>query len=318
MNKLETIELQVDQGIPLIADKEFSLAIGFFDGLHKGHQTVIQRAIDTSKKLDLEPAVMTFNPHPSHLFSNENGKIGYITPLEEKQRILSSMGIDTLFIVTFDQNLANLTPEEFVVQVLKKLNVRHVTAGFDFTFGAKGKGNMEQMTSLSNGVFGTTSVEKVSEGDEKISSTRIRKLLAEGDVAKTASLLGRPFRSIGTVVDGDKRGRQLGFPTANIIPSDEVIVPQNGVYAVRFTVDGNRYDGVCNIGVKPTFDHPDEARKTIEVNVFDFDEDLYGKQAFVDWIDHIRTEQKFDSIDDLVNQIAEDKETAKKILSKKD
>ncbi|MBD7907085.1 bifunctional riboflavin kinase/FAD synthetase [Sporosarcina gallistercoris] len=314
---LETIELQIDLGVPQISDKEFSLAIGFFDGLHKGHQTVIQRAIDTSKKLGIAPAVMTFNPHPSHLFASGNGKIGYITPLEEKQRILSDMGIDTLFIVTFDQNLADLTPEEFVVQVLKKLNVRHVTAGFDFTFGAKGKGDMEQMTSLSKGVFGTTSVGKVADGDEKISSTRIRKLLADGDVAKTAALLGRPFRSIGIVVDGDKRGRQLGFPTANMIPSEEVIVPQNGVYAVQFTVDGTRYDGVCNIGVKPTFDHPDEARKTIEVNVFDFEGDLYGKQAIVDWIDHIRPEQKFDSIDMLINQIAEDKETAKKILAKK-
>lgn len=315
---LETIELKVDLGIPQVSNKEFSLAIGFFDGLHKGHQTVIQQAIDTSKKLGIASAVMTFNPHPSHLFSSGDGMIGYITPLEEKKRILSEMGIDTLFIVTFDRDLADLTPEEFVVQVLKKLNVRHVTAGFDFTFGAKGKGNMEQMTLLSDGVFGTTSVGKVAEDDEKISSTRIRKLLAEGDVAKTAALLGRPFRSIGVVVDGDKRGRQLGFPTANIIPSKEVIVPRNGVYAVQFTVDGIRYDGVCNIGVKPTFDHPDEARKTIEVNVFNFEGDLYGKKAIVDWIDHIRPEQRFDSIDLLIKQIAEDKETAKKILANRD
>ncbi|REB09798.1 bifunctional riboflavin kinase/FAD synthetase [Sporosarcina sp. BI001-red] len=315
---METIELRVDRGITKIIDKEFSIAIGFFDGLHKGHQTVIQQAISTSQKLDILPAVMTFNPHPSHLFSGEIGKIGYITPLEEKQRILSEMGIDTLFIVEFDHNLASLTPEEFVDQVLRNLNVRHVTAGFDFTFGAKGKGNMEQMASLANGDYGTTIVEKVAEEDDKISSTRIRKLLADGEVAKTASLLGRPFRSIGTVIDGDKRGRLLGFPTANIVPGTELIVPQNGVYAVRFTVDGIRYDGVCNIGVKPTFDHRDEARKTIEVNVFDFDGDLYGKKAIVDWIDHIRPEQKFDSIDMLINQIAEDKETAKKILSKKD
>lgn len=315
---MEIIELQVDEGIKQIVEKEFSVAIGFFDGLHKGHQTVIQRAIDTSKQLNVLPAVMTFNPHPSHLFSGEEGKIGYITPLEEKKRILNGMGIDTLFIVTFDRDLADLTPEEFVDQVLTKLNVRHVTAGFDFTFGAKGKGTMDQMASLANGVFDTTQVEKVAENDEKISSTRIRKLLAEGDVAKTATLLGRPFRSIGKVVDGDKRGRQLGFPTANIIPGAELIVPKNGVYAVRFTVDGTTYDGVCNIGVKPTFDHPDEARKTIEVNVFNFDGDLYGKQTIVDWIDQIRPEQKFDSIDMLINQIAQDKETAKKILSKKD
>lgn len=312
---MEVIELQIAKEIKPITNKEFSIAIGFFDGLHRGHQTVIQKAIDTSNVLGVTPAVMTFNPHPSHLFAGEKGKIGYITPLEEKKRILNDMGIETLFIAKFDRDLADLTPEEFVNDVLKKLNVRHVTAGFDFTFGAKGKGTMEQMAKLAKGGFGTTSVEKVAEDDEKVSSTRIRNLLSEGKVSETARLLGRPFRSVGIVVDGDKRGRLLGFPTANIIPGQELIVPKNGVYAVRFIVDGTTYDGVCNIGVKPTFDHPDEARKTIEVNVFDFDGDLYGKRAIVEWVDHIRPEQKFNSIDELKVQIAEDKQTAKKILT---
>ncbi|WP_432355015.1 bifunctional riboflavin kinase/FAD synthetase [Sporosarcina sp. A2] len=315
---MEVIEIQVAEGIVPIVDKEFSLAVGFFDGLHKGHQTVIQQAIDIGEELHIASAVMTFNPHPSHLFSNDSGKIGYITPLEEKQRILAEMGIDTLFIVAFDRKLADLTPQEFVDSVLKKLNVRHVTAGFDFTFGAKGKGTMDQMSELASGDFETTCINKVADGGEKISSTRIRQLLAEGGVAETATLLGRPFRSIGVVVDGDKRGRQLGFPTANIVPGKELIVPRNGVYAVHFTVDGTIYDGVCNIGVKPTFDHPDQARKTIEVNVFNFDGDLYGQQVIVDWVEHIRPEQKFNSIDMLIKQIADDKETAKKILSKKD
>lgn len=311
---MKVINLQAAEGIEAIPGKEFSLAIGFFDGLHRGHQTVIQKAIELADELGVYPAVMTFNPHPSHLFAKEEGKIGYITPLEEKQRILSEMGIDTLFIATFDRDLASLTPEQFVEDVLEKLQVRHVVAGFDFTFGAKGKGTMNQMEKLGDGVFSTTTINKVAQGDEKISSTHIRKLLAEGKVAETAELLGRPFRSVGTVIDGDKRGRLLGFPTANIIPGEELIVPKNGVYAVRFTVEDKIYNGVCNIGVKPTFDHPNEARKTIEVNVLDFDGDLYGKHAIVDWIKYIRSEKKFDSIEMLTSSIAQDKETARKIL----
>ena len=315
---MKVIQLQAAQGIDTIDGKEFALAIGFFDGLHKGHQTVIQKAIEIADEMNVCPAVMTFNPHPSHLFAKGHSKIGYITPLEEKQRILSQMGIDTLFIAKFDHDLASLTPKEFVDSVLNKLAIRHVVAGYDFTFGTKGQGTMDQMKTLSEGKFGTTTIEKIAHDNEKVSSTRIRELLSEGRVSETAELLGRPFRSIGTVVDGDKRGRLLGFSTANIIPGNELIVPENGVYAVRFTVDGTTYDGVCNIGVKPTFDRPDEARKTIEVHVFGFDGDLYGKHATVDWIDYIRSEKKFDSIDMLKSSITRDKETAKKILHELD
>ncbi|WP_040286822.1 bifunctional riboflavin kinase/FAD synthetase [Sporosarcina koreensis] len=312
---MDVIKLDAASGISPIKNKEFSLAIGFFDGLHSGHQAVIGEAVRKAKNDGLQPAVMTFDPHPSHLFSKGPEKIGYITPLREKQRLLAEMGIDTLFIVTFDSTLAGLTPEQFVEVILKKLNVRHVTAGFDFTFGRQGKGTMADMQELGRGFFTATTVGEVADSEEKVSSTRIRKLLADGEVAETARLLGRPFRSVGTVTGGDKRGRLLGFPTANIIPEDDLIVPKNGVYAVRFTVDGTGYNGVCNIGVKPTFDKPEQARKTIEVNVFDFDGDLYGREAAVDWIRFIRAERKFDSIDELKQQISSDKETAKKILA---
>ena len=161
---------------------------------------------------------MTFDPHPSHLFGEGKNKVGYITQFPEKVRLLESMGIDTLFIVTFDWALASLSPEQFVNIFIKGLHVMHVTAGFDFTFGSKGAGTMEQMATLADGAFGTTVIDKVTDHDEKISSTRIRQLLAEGNVEETASLLGRPFRTVGIVVHGEKRGRLLGFPTANVLP----------------------------------------------------------------------------------------------------
>ncbi|MFC5603109.1 bifunctional riboflavin kinase/FAD synthetase [Sporosarcina koreensis] len=293
----------------------FSLAIGFFDGLHKGHQTVINEAITKAEQLGIRTAVMTFDPHPSHLFGKGREKVGYITKYPEKSRLLEEMGVDTLFIVTFDWELASLSPERFIEIFIKGLGIKHVTAGFDFTFGSKGAGTMEQMAALSAGEYGTTIIEKVTDSVEKISSTRIRKLLSEGDVEKTASLLGRPFRTVGTVIDGEKRGRLLGFPTANVSIDEETILPANGVYAVLFSVDGQFYKGVCNVGVKPTFHDPDKMKPSVEVHVLDFNSDLYGKKVTVDWIARIRAEKKFGSVDELIQQIGKDKETAKQLLS---
>ncbi|MCM3709896.1 bifunctional riboflavin kinase/FAD synthetase [Sporosarcina luteola] len=293
----------------------FSLAIGFFDGLHKGHQTVIKEAKAKAEQLGIRSAVMTFDPHPSHLFGKGREKVGYITKYPEKSRLLEEMGIDALFIVAFDWDLASLSPERFIEIFIKGLGIKHVTAGFDFTFGSKGSGTMEQMASLSNEEYGTTVIGKVTDSEDKISSTRIRKLLSEGGVEKTASLLGRPFRTVGTVIDGEKRGRLLGFPTANVSIDEDTILPANGVYAVLFSIDGQSYKGVCNVGVKPTFHDPTKVKTSVEVHVLDFNSDLYGKEAAVDWIARIRPEKRFGSVDELIEQIGKDKETAKHLLN---
>lgn len=294
----------------------FSMALGFFDGLHTGHQTVIGEAVRKAKELGIRSAVMTFDPHPSHLFERGKNKVGYITQYDEKTRLLEEMGVDALFIVKFDWDLASLSPEQFIELFIKGLGVKHVTAGFDFTFGSKGSGTMEQMDSLAGGAYGTTTVEKVKDNDEKISSTRIRKLLAKGDVEKTAALLGRPFRTSGIVVHGEKRGRQLGFPTANISYNEDSIIPSIGVYAVRIEFAGNVYGGVCSVGKKPTFHDSGSMATTVEVHIIDFDDDIYGVEVKVDWITYIRGEVKFSSIDALIQQIGEDKEMARRILSK--
>ena len=170
-----------------------------------------------------------------------------------------------------------------------------MTAGFDYSFGSKGAGTMEDMKKLSDGVYETTIVGKVTDNADKISSTRIRKLLSEGNVEDASLLLGRDFRTIGTVVDGEKKGRQLGFPTANVLPSEGSILPENGVYAVRFVVDGKSMNGVCNVGVKPTFNNPDVKSPMVEVHILDYDGDLYGKEVAVEWVKHIREEKKFES-----------------------
>ncbi|MDN4607419.1 bifunctional riboflavin kinase/FAD synthetase [Sporosarcina highlanderae] len=312
---MEIYHLQYPQHITIDEKGPFSLAIGFFDGLHKGHQAVIGEALKNGDRLGIKSAVMTFDPHPSHLFSDGKNKVGYITQYPEKSRLIEEIGIDVLFIVKFDWSLASLSPEQFIEIFIKGLGVKHVSAGFDFTFGSKGSGTMEQMDTLSNGEYGTTVVGKVTDIDEKVSSTLIRKLLSEGDVEKTASLLERPFRTVGTVVDGEKRGRLLGFPTANVQHDDESIIPANGVYAVKFLLSDQSYDGVCNIGVKPTFHDPSVSKPSVEVHLLDFNGDLYGKKVAIDWIARIRAEKKFGSVDELVEQISKDKETAKEILN---
>lgn len=310
---MDIYKLHYPGTIDIDSTERYSLAIGFFDGLHKGHQTVIAEAKRKAKELGIRSAVMTFDPHPSHLFGDGDKKVGYITQYPEKARLLETMGIDVLFIVTFDWALASLSPKQFVDIFMKGLRIKHVTAGFDYTFGSKGAGTMEQMAALADGAFGTTVIDKVTDHDEKVSSTRIRQLLVEGDVEETASLLGRSFRTVGIVVHGEKRGRLLGFPTANVLPEPDTVLPANGVYAVRFTTDGFTRNGVCSVGVKPTF-HDSGIPPIVEVNVLDFDGDLYGKEVAVDWIKHLRPEEKFDSVDALIEQMVIDKQQARDTL----
>lgn len=310
---MNVYELQYTEEMQLPEGQAYSLAIGFFDGLHKGHQAVIQTAIEKAERLNIQSAVMTFDPHPSHVLGGGKKKVGYITPHEEKVAVLTELGVDALFVIRFNKELAALSPEAFVDTFIKRLNVQHVVAGFDFTFGQKGAGTMADMKSLANGAYTTAIVEKVSDEVEKISSTRIRQLLAEGKVEETAKLLGRNFRTIGTVEHGAKNGRKLGFPTANVTSPEAAILPLNGVYAVKFHADGKTYNGVCNVGIKPTFDEEQKA-PMVEVHILDFDGDLYGKAVKVEWLYFIREEKKFDSFEALIEQITADKETAKKLL----
>ncbi|WP_019412825.1 riboflavin biosynthesis protein RibF [Paenisporosarcina sp. TG20] len=298
---------------PLISGP-FSLAIGFFDGVHLGHREVIEHAKKIALEQGLKLAVMTFDPHPSIVLGKRNEKVFYITPLDQKLKLLESMGIDTTFVVRFTSDFAQLTPEMFVETFIVQLNVTHVTAGFDFTFGTFGTGNMNVMKQLAKDDFYVSVIKKKSIGTEKISSTRIRQALTTGDMEQACELLGRPFQIPGVVVHGDKRGRQIGFPTANIQAREGSYIPATGVYSVRMLVQDEWIDGVCNVGYKPTFKDPNDKKLTIEVHLFNFDKNIYGEEVYVDWYHHIRNEHKFDGIDSLKNQIEKDKHTAMSYL----
>lgn len=288
----------------------YSLAIGFFDGVHKGHQEVIKSAIAQAKKSGMRSAVMTFDPHPSIVLGGRNERVFYITPLQQKLDTLEALEVDTVFVVHFTSDFAKLSPEQFIQYFIRDLHVKHVTAGFDFSFGAYGKGDMALMQQLANGDYTVTVVDKQSDADEKISSTRIRRLLQDGDMEAVRELLGRAFEVPGMVVHGDKRGRTMGFPTANVQAMEGCFTPATGVYAVKILVQNEWHNGVCNVGYKPTFNHPENKQLSIEVHILDFDKSIYGEEVTVGWYKRIRSERKFNGIDELIAQIDRDKHEA--------
>lgn len=291
------------------------MAIGYFDGVHRGHQQVILEAKETAAQMGISSAVMTFDPHPSVVLGKAVQQIQYITPLEEKIKIIEELGIDYLFIIHFTAEFANLLPQEFIDQYVIGLNVRHVVAGFDFTYGRMGKGTMETLPFHSRDQFSYTIVPKFTRGDEKVSSTRIRNLLREGRTDLLLPLLGRYYTTSGIVIHGDKRGRTIGFPTANVDINEDYIIPPLGVYAVRFKVNNEWHNGVCNIGFKPTF-NKEALHLSVEVHLFEFNEDIYGEKVTIEWHLHLRKEQKFSGIEELVAQIEKDKQNSLNYFNK--
>ncbi|WP_340296580.1 bifunctional riboflavin kinase/FAD synthetase [Staphylococcus coagulans] len=295
--------------------EDIALALGFFDGLHRGHQALLEQLEATAKEKGLKKAVMTFDPHPSVVLNPKQKRTTYLTPLDDKVALLGEYDIDYCLVVNFSSRFAEVSPDEFVQSYLVKNHARAIIAGFDFTFGKYGKGNMAMMQEYQS-QFECITVGKKELNDEKISTTAIRNALKSGDLAKANEQLGYRYRIKGTVVQGEKRGRTIGFPTANIEPSDDYVLPTKGVYAVSLFIGSKEkvYRGVCNIGVKPTF-HEDLPQVVIEVNIFDFEENIYGERVTIYWHHFIRPELKFDGIDPLVAQMNQDKERAKYLLA---
>ncbi|MCD5322730.1 MULTISPECIES: bifunctional riboflavin kinase/FAD synthetase [Pontibacillus] len=280
------------------------MAVGYFDGVHRGHQEVIRTAKQIADETGRTSAVMTFHPHPSVVLKKETQHVQYITPLEDKIKVLEDLGIDRVYLVTFNKDLAGLLPQEFVNHYFIGLNVSHVVAGFDFSYGKMGKGTMETLPAHGGDALSQTVVSKVTDHNKKISSTLIRQSIREGNIDLANELLGRPYRVRGTVITGDQRGRTIGFPTANLDVSEEYLLPKVGVYAVKVEHRGSSYFGMANIGYKPTFQ--DTKVLSVEINLFDYEGDLYGDQLEVEWHAFIRDEVKFNGVDHLIHQLQKD------------
>ncbi|MDO3410652.1 bifunctional riboflavin kinase/FAD synthetase [Saccharibacillus sp. CPCC 101409] len=288
------------------------MAIGQFDGLHLGHASVIRRAIELGRSSGLPVAVLTFHPHPKDVMGKGDYE-GYLTPLRDKEKILAEMGVDYLYVGEFTPEFSKVSPADFVGNVLVPLEVDTAVVGFDFRFGYLGEGTAEAIGPLSGGAIKVETIAPFLLEGEKVGSSGIRAALKTGDAEKAGRWLGRPYRVKGTVVGGDKRGRTIGFPTANVDLSGHYVTPAKGVYAVRFGLGENVLGGVMNVGVKPTFTDG-SVKPTFETHLFDFDRSIYGEEVWMDFVRYIRPERKFSGIDELVEQIAKDADEARNIL----
>ena len=296
-----------------------AIAIGNFDGVHRGHRRVIEQACEAARRIGCPAAAMTFAPHPRRFFRPDQPPF-LLTRLRGRLRRIAAIGVDQVHLLRFDARLAALSPEEFVDGLLVGgLGVRHVSVGYDFVFGRGRAGTAAFLAArLAAAGLGASIVAPVSSGsgagDEVFSSTAARQALADGDTARAAGILGRFFEIEGRVAPGDRRGRTIGFPTANLRLGDYVR-PRLGVYAVRVGIDGagGGHDGVANLGLRPTFGGDSEPR--LEVHLFDFAGDLYGRRLCVELRAFLRPERRFDGLDALKAQIAEDAAAARRVLA---
>lgn len=291
-----------------IVDSPIVLALGFFDGVHRGHQEVIKRAIEKGKSLGVKVAVMTFDRHPKIIFQNIDGeKFKYLTMLDEKLEHFKNLGVDIAYVVKFDENLAYLSPQDFIDKYVVGLHAICVVAGQDYTYGKHDIANMDTISDFAKGRFEIITVDHLQRNDQKISSTQIRKDLDSGNVEAANLLLGYQYENHGTVEHGFKRGRKIGFPTLNVsIPKNERILGE-GVYAVKVKVDKDNswYEGMASIGHNETFG--DDLEKTVEINLFNFDKSVYGEKIIVKWYKFLREMVKFDSVEELIDQLNKDK-----------
>lgn len=291
------------------------VAIGNFDGVHRGHQAVLERALELAKQNGLPALVLTFEPHPRSFFKPDE-PVERLTDAAEKAEILRLMGFDAVVEQPFTADFAALSAEDFVRNILvERLHATCVVTGYDFHFGKGRRGTpqfLEQAGELTG--FSVSLVDAFSdEGGNLVSSTRVRSLLCAGDVAEAAGLLGYRYRVSGEVIHGQKLGRTLGFPTANMTIDDHVSL-KHGIYAVRFRrADGTLHDGVASFGRRPTV--TSDGKPLLETFVFDFADDLYGGVAEVSFFGYLRGEVKFNGLDPLIKQMKHDEEEARAVLA---
>ena len=281
-----------------------AITIGVFDGVHRGHQHLVGHLIETARPGGLATVAVTFNPHPRAVL-RPGTAITYLTSLEERVELLQGLGLDAVAVLSFTSELSQLSAEDFLTLLGDELKMRLLVVGPDFALGRGRAGTPEVARTIGEKAgFSVEVPPLLAEGGDKVGSSAVREALAAGDVDLVARLLGRPFSLRGPVVTGDKRGRELGFPTANISVGIDHALPAYGIYVTRAYVRETAHYSCTSIGVRPTFE-PD-ARPTVETFILDFDDDIYGEEIKIDLLHRIRGELKFDSADALVERMHED------------
>lgn len=296
-------------------DKQTVLTLGTFDGIHLGHQQIIKRVIECSEEYKLRNLIITFHPHPRKVINPEM-QLKLLTTKEEQISILKKLGVQNLFIVNFTKEFSQLTPEEFIKNFLvNKIGLSRIVIGYDHHFGKGRGGDVEFL--LASGEkydFEILQIQPFIIDSEPVSSTKIRTALEVGDINKANRMLGRYYSFSGVVVEGDKRGRELGYPTANIkIENEDKLLPEIGIYAVLVEIDGIEHKALLSIGKRPTFYN--DGKVVPEVYIYDFNNDIYGKEIKVNLIHKLRGEEKFNSAEELIRQMNIDRENGLKVLN---
>lgn len=305
--------MQILHGLDATHEGPAVVTIGAFDGVHRGHAKLHARVLEEARRVGADGMVITFDPHPLEVLAPERAPC-LLTTLDQRLGLFAQEGMAATLVLPFTEELSSLEPGAFVRSVLlDRVHARKVIVGEDFRFGHARAGDAGTLARLgTEHGFEVETYPLVDGNGGKVSSSVIRKHIAAGDVEAAAELLGRSFRLAGTVVRGEKRGRKIGFPTANLEPQPRACLPSNGVYAAWWVDPGRRLPGVVNVGIRPTFEPAD--RPVPEIHIFDFDEDLYGARGEIEFTSFLRPELKFGSVDELVDQIRQDAARAREIL----
>lgn len=288
------------------------LTLGTFDGIHQGHRTIISKLTSESKKHDLKSIILTFFPHPRNIVSSK--KIKSISTIDEKIQIFSELDLDELIIQKFNKSFSEMGAEEFIKLLVNNLNLKKIIVGYNHRFGKNRSADINILKDFSSKYdFEVVEIKAFEVEKIKISSTKIRNAINDGNIDVCNNYLGYNFNINGIVVKGKSIGKSIGFPTANINIAEEYkIIPKNGVYLVRCFFEKNKFYGMMNIGFNPTFGSNE---KTIEVNIFDFNRDLYDKNIRIEFLKFIRDEVKFDNAEELQNQLIDDRENCIKHIN---
>lgn len=304
---MEIIDL--NKSIETLDTDGVGIALGNFDGLHRGHIKLLEDMIEGSKKRNLKSAVLLFKNHTKFLLNNGK-KIKILSSNDEKIKILNDIGIDIIFFIDFNEEIMKLSGYEFIKDILvEKMNVKYITVGFDYRFGHKAENTSKDLYNIGLEFnIETNIIDAIFVEEHLISSTLIRKLISEGNIKEANKYLGRPYRIKGKVVHGKKRGHELGFPTANINLLEPFVIPKTGVYHTKAIINDIEYNSLTNIGYNPTFN---DEKLTIETYILNFNEYIYDKEIDVEFINFIRDDIKFNSKEDLIEQMEVDLEYIK-------
>jgi riboflavin kinase/FMN adenylyltransferase len=289
------------------------VTVGVFDGVHRGHQQVLQKLTAGARANGVPAVVLTFDPHPAKLFGR--GEIKLLTLPGERARLLGDQGVDVVITHPFDRNVANISAFDFMKRLKDRLGLSHLMLGYDSTLGKNREGDATRLTEIGRELgYTVETVTALSDESGVISSTEIRKLISVGNIAEAERLMGHSYRLQGLVTHGDHRGRTIGYPTANLNYAREKIIPAGGIYACWAFVQSERFAAAVNIGTNPTFT-PDKQTLNVEAYLLDFDRDIYDEELRLEFVARLRDELKFDSVEALIEQIGQDVQDTRQILT---